>query len=178
MCNERDRNRSGLEDSSLNIFPSCALLFWGDFMNYKYMNIALNEAKKAFVKNEVPVGAVIVKNGVVISKAYNKKEKNYCALCHAEILAIKKASKKLKNWRLEDCEMYITLEPCPMCASAIRQARIKTVYAGLHNSNCENLNLIKQIFCSKSHDNKVDFYNDICPEKVLQLMQLFFNNRR
>lgn len=147
-------------------------------MNLKYMNIAIDEAKKAFANNEVPVGTVIVKNDVVISKAYNKKEKNNCAVCHAEILAIKKASEKMNNWRLDDCEIYITLEPCPMCASAIRQSRIKTVYAGLHNSNCENSNIIKQIFCSKSNDSIVQFHNDVCPEKVLQLMKKFFQSRR
>ena len=78
----------------------------------KYMNIAIKEAKKAYKKAEVPVGAIIVKNGEIIAKAHNLKESKKDTTCHAEILAIKKASKKLNAWRLEDCEMYVTLEPC------------------------------------------------------------------
>ena len=81
--------------------------------------MAINEARKAYKMGEVPVGAVIVKDDVVIAKAYNKKEKYGCVTGHAEILAVEKASKKLNNWRLNGCDIYITLEPCPMCASAI-----------------------------------------------------------
>ena len=83
-------------------------------MEETFMKEALKEAKKAYKKDEVPVGAVIVKNGEIIAKAYNIKETKTDTTCHAEILAIKKASKKLNAWRLQDCEMYVTLEPCPM----------------------------------------------------------------
>ncbi|MDT8719403.1 nucleoside deaminase [Clostridium sp. 19966] len=91
---------------------------------------ALEEANIAFELGEVPVGAVIVKEGKVISKAHNLKEKSKDVTAHAEIIAIREASKALDNWRLKDCSMYVTLEPCPMCISAIAQARIKDLYIG------------------------------------------------
>ena len=96
----------------------------------KFMNLALKEAKKACDKLEVPVGAIIVKDGEVIAKAHNLKETKFDTTKHAEILAIQKASKRLKSWRLLNCEMYVTLEPCSMCAGAIINSRIKKVYIG------------------------------------------------
>ena len=92
-------------------------------MKEKYMKIALEEAKKSFDLNEVPVGCIIVKNDEIIAKAYNIKEKMNSVLYHAELIAINEASKKLNNWRLNDCEMYVTLQPCPMCSSAIKIGR-------------------------------------------------------
>lgn len=97
-------------------------------MHNLFMNEALKEAEKAYKKNEVPVGAVIVCNNKIISRAHNKRVRNNQTISHAELLAITKANKKLKSWRLEDCEIYVTLEPCAMCAGAIMQARIKKVY--------------------------------------------------
>ncbi len=99
----------------------------------EYMNIAINEAKKALNKGEIPVGAVIVKNNIVISKAYNTRETGKNALAHAEIVAIDKACKYLNNWRLEECDLYVTMEPCPMCCGAILQSRIKNVYFGAYS---------------------------------------------
>lgn len=96
----------------------------------KFMKEALKEAVKAYDKLEVPVGAVIVKDGKIIARAHNVKEEKKDTTKHAEILAISKASKKLESWRLTDCEMYVTLEPCPMCAGALIQSRIKKVYIG------------------------------------------------
>ena len=95
-----------------------------------YMELALNEAKKAYKIEEIPVGAIIVKEGKVISRAYNQKETKNNPIAHAEILAIERASKKLGRWRLDDCDLYVTLEPCPMCAGAIIQARLKNLYIG------------------------------------------------
>ena len=95
-----------------------------------FMREALKEAKKAYNKLEIPVGAVIVKDGEIIARAHNIKEEKKDTTQHAEILAIQKASKKLETWRLNDCEMYVTLEPCPMCAGALIQSRIKKVYIG------------------------------------------------
>ena len=96
----------------------------------KFMKEALKEAKKAYAKEEIPVGAVIVKEGKIIARAHNLKESKNSSISHAEILAITKANKKLKAWRLEKCEMYITLEPCMMCMGAIINARIKKIYIG------------------------------------------------
>ncbi len=98
--------------------------------NEKFMKEALKEAKKAYDKEEIPVGAVIVKDGKIIARAHNSKEISKNAVSHAEILAIQKACKKLESWRLLDCEMYVTLEPCPMCAGAIINARISKIYIG------------------------------------------------
>lgn len=95
-----------------------------------FMKAALKEAKKAYAEGEVPVGAVIVRNGEIIARGRNKREKNKNALAHAEIMAIDKACKKLGGWRLFDCEMYVTLEPCPMCAGAIINSRLKKVTIG------------------------------------------------
>ena len=93
-----------------------------------YMDMALQQAKIALKHDEVPVGAIIVKDKKVIAKAYNRREKKQNALYHAEVLAIDKACKKLHSFRLTDCTMYVTLEPCPMCAGAILNARIKNLY--------------------------------------------------
>jgi len=92
-----------------------------------FINITINEAKKAYKKGEVPIGAIIVKDNKIISKAHNIREQKQNALFHAEILAINKACKKLKSWRLNDCTLYVTLEPCAMCAGAILNSRIKKV---------------------------------------------------
>ena len=99
-------------------------------MKEKYMLEALKEAKKAYLKKEVPVGAIIVKDGLIISRGHNLKETKQNSIEHAEIVAINKACKKLKSWRLIDCEMYVTLEPCVMCAGAIINSRIKKLYIG------------------------------------------------
>ena len=95
-----------------------------------YMELALNEAKKAYEIEEIPVGEIIVKDGKDISREYNQKEIKNNTIAHAEILAIERASKKLGRWRLDDCDLYVTLEPCPMCAGAIIQARLKNLYIG------------------------------------------------
>ena len=97
-------------------------------MQEKYYEEIIRLAKKAYKKGEVPVGAIVVKDGKILAKAYNMVEKDRNATLHAEILVIKKASKKLKNWRLNGCEMYVTLEPCDMCAGAIKLSRISKVY--------------------------------------------------
>ena len=127
------------------------IIFFGEMLmnDEKYMDIALQEAIKAYKKEEIPVGAVIVKNGKVISKAYNKKNESNRVKDHAEILAIDKANRKLRNWRLEDCEIYVTLEPCPMCASAIEQARIKRIITGAVNKNNETAKISENILREK-----------------------------
>ncbi len=107
-------------------------------MEEKFMQEALKEAKKAYEKLEIPVGAVIVKDNKIIARAHNLKETKKSAIAHAEILAIEKASKKIDNWRLMDCEMYVTLEPCEMCMGAIAASRIKKIYIGTLDPKKEN----------------------------------------
>jgi len=97
-------------------------------MNEKYFDILIKLAQKAYNKNEVPVSAIIVHNERIIAKAYNKRQKNKNIFGHAEMLAIKKASGKLKDWRLNNCDLYVTLKPCNMCMAAINQSRIRNVY--------------------------------------------------
>ena len=147
-------------------------------MNLEYMEVAFKEAEKAFKRGEVPIGAVIVKNGKIIAKAFNNKEKKHCSIEHAEITAIKRASRKLKNWRLEDCDIYVTLEPCPMCASAIKQSRIKNVYSALKNSDINNIDIINRIFNADKVNPKVNFVNNLSVEKSTTLLQKFFSIRR
>ena len=142
------------------------------------MEIALKEAKKANKKDEVPIGAVIVRDNKIIAKGYNKREKSKNAINHAEIVAIKRACRKLKDWRLENCEMYVTLKPCPMCAGAISNARIKRVYFGAEETNNKD-NLCEQIFSSTRLNHKVELvkleeYSSICSE----LLSSFFKNHR
>lgn len=141
-------------------------------MNEKFMDIALLEAKKAFKKEETPVGCVIVKNNKIISKAHNKKNKTNRITDHAEIIAITKANKKLKNWRLEGCDLYVTLEPCPMCASAIEQARINNVYTIAANNDTNNNEIITKIF---KNTNFIKY--DGNKESEL-LLKKFFQKRR
>lgn len=99
------------------------------------MMLAINEAEKAYKKNDVPIGCVIVKEGRIISKAHNKKEIKKNAIMHAEIIAIAKACKKLKTWHLDDCVLYTTVEPCMMCTGAIIQSRIKKIYYSISNKS-------------------------------------------
>ncbi len=137
-------------------------------MKEYYMNIAIKEAKKAYKYEEVPVGAVIIKNNKIIAKAYNKKEKTKNVTKHAEIIAISKACKKLKNWRLDDCEIYVTMEPCMMCSGAIEQSRIKKIIYGVKNENYGSTNLLKN----------VEIISQICEKECKNLVQSFFKKRR
>lgn len=93
-----------------------------------YLDIALNEAKKSLKTDDVPIGAVIVEKGIIISKAHNEREKKHSVTRHAEIISVEKACKKKKTWHLSECEIYVTLEPCPMCMEVLKQARIKKIY--------------------------------------------------
>ncbi len=134
-----------------------------------YMKIALAEAKKAYSKGEVPIGAVIVKNDEIIAKAHNLKETLKSAIAHAEILAIEEASKKINDWRLNDCEMYVTLEPCPMCASAIAQARISKLHIGTFNKDMGACGTILNILDYDIFNSYVEInwcYNKECSELI------------
>ena len=142
-----------------------------------YMKLALKEAKKAGEEGEVPIGAVIVLDGKVIAKGRNKREKTQNALYHAEIVAIDRACKKLKSWRLDNAEMYVTLEPCPMCAGAIANARIKrVVYSAKDGSN--NSELIEKIFNSSRLNHKVIYEQGNYSEECSKILSEFFRLKR
>lgn len=141
------------------------------------MNIALSQAKKAKAKQEVPIGAVVVKNGKVIAKAYNKRNKSQMATHHAEVLAINKACKKLHSWRLDDCDLYVTLMPCPMCAGAIKNARIKTLIVGA-NSDDEQNKLCESIICSTVLNHKTNVVLGVCKQQCSSLLTEFFKSKR
>lgn len=143
-----------------------------------FMNEALKEAKKAYKKLEVPVGVVIVKDGEIIAKAYNQKEEKNSPIKHAEILAIEKACKKLNNWRLNDCEMHVTLEPCPMCAGAIVNSRIKKVYIGAGQQKTGACGSKVNIIEEYKSETKVDVEFGILQEKCLNILQDFFKELR
>ena len=138
------------------------------------MKMALEVAKST--DGDVPVGAVVVKNGEIISKACNKKEKDNDVTSHAEILAIREAEKILQNWRLDDCEMYVTLEPCPMCGWAILQSRIKTLYFGSYDNNYGSFST--SIKLQSLSDSNINIYGGICEKSCDELLNNFFNKIR
>ena len=147
-------------------------------MNRKFLDMAFELAEKAYNLNEVPIGAVIIKNDVVIGCGYNQKESNNSVLKHAELIAIEEASKNLNNWRLEDCDIYITLDPCPMCASAIKQARIKNVYSALNNTDDSYLKIINNIFIGDNTNPSINFTSNLDVDKSKNLLNSFFKKQR
>ena len=144
-------------------------------MKPELMLKAIEIAKKS--ENDIPIGAIIVKNGEIIAQAHNQREKDNITTSHAEILAIQRANEKLKNWRLNNCEMYVTLEPCPMCASAIIQARISKVYFGAYDSlngalssKCD----MRQIM----NYNNIEVFGGIKEEDCTKLLKEYFSELR
>ena len=146
-------------------------------MDKKFMLLALAEARKAAAEGEVPVGAVIVKDGIVIATGRNMREQKQNALSHAEIEAINSACKKLGSWRLDGCELYVTLEPCPMCTGAIINARIKTVIFGAFDRNAGCMDSVINL-CDYPLGHKVEVYAGICEDDCQQVLQEFFRNLR
>ena len=143
-----------------------------------FMKEALKEAKKAYNKLEVPVGAVIVKDGKVIARAHNIKEEKKDTTKHAEILAISKASKKLESWRLTDCEMYVTLEPCSMCAGALINARIKKVYIGTMDEKTGACGSVFNLLKDYTFNHQVEVETGILQEECEALLKKFFQELR
>ena len=146
-------------------------------MNREFMKLAILEAEKAAEKGEIPVGAVIVKNGEVVAAAHNLREQKQNALSHAEIEAINIACQKLGSWRLDDCELYVTLEPCPMCTGAIINARIKTVIFGAYDSKMGCMDSVINL-CDYPFNHKVEIYGGIMEDECLLVLQNFFKNLR
>ena len=146
-------------------------------MDRKFMDLALIRARRAGEDGEVPVGAVIVKDGVVLAAAHNLREQKQNALSHAEIEAINLACKNLGSWRLDGCEMYVTLEPCPMCTGAIINARIKTVIFGAFDKNAGCMDSVINL-CDYPLGHKVEVYAGICEDECQKILQDFFENLR
>lgn len=146
-------------------------------MEKDFLDIAIKEAKAAELSGEVPVGAVIVKDNEVISVAHNMKETLKDVTAHAEILAIKKASEKLDNWRLKGCEMYVTLEPCAMCAAAICQSRISKIYIGTFDPEAGACGSVINLVQSERIGYNMDV-KWLYSEKCSDLLKDFFKHRR
>lgn len=143
-----------------------------------YMEKAIIEAKKAFEINEIPIGCVIVKNDEIISTGYNTRNTHKNTLYHAEIIAIDRACKILGDWRLEGCTMYVTVEPCPMCAGAIIQARLDKVVFGTHNKKAGFAGSVLNIMQMDQLNHKVEIESSILENESKELMQSFFKKFR
>lgn len=146
-------------------------------MNKEFMKEALKLAKIASEEGEVPVGAVIVKDGKIVARGKNEREKKQNALSHAEIEAINNACKSLNSWRLDECELYVTLEPCPMCAGAIINARIKTLIFGAYDSKAGSIDSVINL-CDYPYNHKPEIYGGICEDECLEVLKDFFKKIR
>jgi tRNA-specific adenosine deaminase len=146
----------------------------------KFMKAAIVQAKKAYALGEVPIGCVIVKDNQIIARGYNRRSIDHNTLAHAEMIAIKKACKKLGDWRLEDCTMYITLEPCPMCAGAIVQARIKNIVIGAMNAKAGCAGSILDLMHIQRFNHQVDtlLLDGEIHEECVELLKDFFRELR
>lgn len=143
-----------------------------------FMEEALKEARKAFDANEVPIGAVIVREGEIIGRGHNRRNQAKNPLCHAEIDAIHEAAEMVGDWRLEDCVLYVTVEPCPMCAGAIVQARIPKVVFGTRNSKAGCAGSILNILNEPRFNHQVETEEGVLQEECSGLMRLFFQRFR
>lgn len=144
----------------------------------KYMRAALREAKKAYALGEVPIGCVLVADGKIIARGYNRRKTDHNTLSHAELNAIRKASKKTGDWRLEQCTMYVTLEPCQMCAGAIVQARIPKVYIGTMNPKAGCAGSLLNLLQFPTFNHQVDIESGILQEECAALLSGFFKEMR
>ena len=144
----------------------------------KFMEEALKEAKKAYEKLEIPVGCVIVKDNKIIARGHNLKETKFDTTKHAEIIAIQKASKKLKSWRLSECEMYVTLEPCSMCAGAIINSRIKRLYYGAKDEKTGAVGSVLNLLQDYKFNHNVEVEQGVLEEECSNILKEFFKNLR
>lgn len=144
----------------------------------RFMKEAIRQAKKARALEEVPIGCVIVHDGQVIGRGYNRRNTDKSTLAHAEITAIKRASKKLGDWRLEDCTLYVTLEPCQMCAGAIVQARISEVMIGCMNPKAGCAGSIYNLLQEPAFNHQVSLFKGVLEEECSQMLKDFFRSLR
>ncbi len=144
-----------------------------------WMQLALQQAENAFQNKEVPVGAVLVSaEGEELSKHFNQKEMNYNPVAHAEILCIQEAAEKIKNWRLTDCTLYVTLEPCPMCLSALAQARVKQVVFGAYDLKGGAISLGYHFYKDTRLNHRFQIMGGVLHFKCSKIMSDFFKQRR
>lgn len=143
-------------------------------LNNEFMDIAIQLAKES--GNDMPIGAVVVKNGEIISTAHNQKEVNNDISAHAEIIALRQAAQKLNNWRLNGCDIYVTLEPCPMCLWAIIQSRIDNIYFGAYDTVLGGISTLPEIF--KITKSKTKFKGGIKEEQCAQILNNYIKNLR
>lgn len=143
-----------------------------------YMKEALKEAKKACKKEETPVGAVIVRDGAIIARGHNEKEMKNDPTLHAELTAIKKACKKLETWRLNDCDMYVTLEPCAMCAGALIQARIRKLFIGASDPKAGAVGSVIDVLGIENFNHKVQVEYGLLEEECSAILKDFFKELR
>ncbi len=144
----------------------------------KYMKAAIKEAKKAYALAEVPIGCVIVQNDKIIARGYNKRNTQGNTLAHAELNAIKKASKKTGDWRLEDCTMYVTLEPCQMCAGAIVQSRMKKVVIACMNPKAGCAGSVLNLLQMEQFNHQVEIEQGVLEEECSTMLSSFFRDLR
>lgn len=144
----------------------------------KYMRAAMREAQKAYALDEVPIGCVIVREGKIIARGYNRRNTDKNTLAHAELTAIKKASKKCGDWRLEDCTMYITLEPCQMCAGAIVQSRMQKVVIAAMNAKAGCAGSVLNLLQMAEFNHQVEIERGILEEECSEMLSEFFRELR
>ena len=144
----------------------------------KYMKAAIREAKKAYALDEVPIGCVIVQDGTIIARGYNRRNTEGNTLAHAEWTAIKKASKKTGDWRLEDCTMYVTLEPCQMCAGAIVQSRMRRVIIGSMNPKAGCAGSVLNLLQMQQFNHQVEITRGVLEETCSSMLSAFFRELR
>ena len=164
------------ELSSLDIVSN--LKYFEMTQEEKYMKAAIREAKKAYALEEVPIGCVIVQNDRIIARGYNRRNTEGNTLAHAELTAIKKASKKTGDWRLEDCTMYVTLEPCQMCAGAIVQSRMKKVVIGSMNPKAGCAGSVLNLLQMAQFNHQVEIERGVLEEECSTMLSGFFRELR
>lgn len=149
-----------------------------DLVDIRYMKEALKEAQKAFELDETPIGAIVTMDGEIIARGYNRRNTDKNPLAHAEIIAINEAANKIGDWRLEECTLYITLEPCPMCAGAIVQARIPKVVFGAKSPKAGFAGSVINILQLDTLNHQVDIVEGVLEEESSQILKQYFRNMR
>jgi len=144
----------------------------------KYMQMALAEARKAYQQAEVPIGAVVVCNDRVVGSGFNRREQTQDPTSHAEIIALKEAAKEEASWRLEECQLYVTLEPCPMCAGAVLQSRIKRIVFAARDPKAGAVKSLYQLLDDDRFNHQVEVVEGVMKDEAAQLLKKFFRELR